>query len=47
MYYNKNIALIPSDPRKLFKMANKILSKDDKILHILSKMSNVQLCSFF
>ena len=47
MYYNKMIALISSDPRKLFKITNKCLSKYDKILHILSKMSNYQLCSFF
>ena len=35
IYYNKKIALISSNPRKLFKIANKILSPpDEKILKI-------------
>ena len=48
IYYNKQIALISSDPRKLFKIANKILSPTDKkILPILPNSSNFQLCSLF
>ena len=48
IYYNKKIALISSDPRKLFKMANKILSlPDEKILPILPNTTNFQLCSIF
>ena len=48
IYYNKNIALISSDPRKLFKIENKILSPpDEKILHILPNTSNFQLYSLF
>ena len=40
--------MISSDPRKLFKMANKILSPpDEKILPILSNTSYCQLCSLF
>ena len=39
---------ISSDPRKLFKIANKILSPpDEKILPILPNTSNFQLCSLF
>ena len=46
IYYNKKIALISSDPCKLFKMANNILSSlDEKILPILPNTSNFQLCS--
>ena len=48
IYYNKKIALISSNPRKLFKIANKILSPpDEKILPILPNTSNFQLCSLF
>ena len=48
IYDNKNIALISSDPIKLFKMENKILfPPDEKILPILPNTSNVQLCSLF
>ena len=48
IYYNKKIALISSNPRKLFKIANKILSPpDEKILPILPSTSNFQLCSLF
>ena len=48
IYYNKNIALISSNPCKLFKIANKILSPpDEKILPILPNTSNFQLCSLF
>ena len=44
IYYNKKIALISSNPRKLCKIANKILSPPvEKILHILPKSSNFQL----
>ena len=48
IYYNKKIALISSNPRKLFKIANKILSlPNEKILLILPNTSNFQLCSLF
>ena len=41
IYYNKKIALISSNPRKLFKIANKMLSpSDEKILPILPNTSN-------
>ena len=40
--------MISSNPRKLFKIANKILSHpDEKILPILPNLSNLQLCSLF
>ena len=42
IYYNKKIALITSDPHKLFKMANKIISPaDEKILPISPNTSNL------
>ena len=39
--------MISSNPPKLFKIANQILSPDEKILPILPNTSNVQLCSLF
>ena len=48
IYYNKKIALITSNPRKLFKIPNNILSPpDEKILPVLQNTSNFQLCSLF
>ena len=43
IYYNKKIALISSDPRKLIKI---ISPPDEKILPILPKMSNFHICLF-